>query len=114
MAGAYHRSSQGVNCKMNARLKLVSNQALAVKERNFVGVVHRAAQQMSDRKRNLTRRYASLDNAVVRLTEFMVRDGYIGDVCELYHHVTGRQLGTIKVTAKGHLKATWLWETKDV
>lgn len=99
---------------MNVRLKLVSNQALAVKERNFVGVVHRAAQQMSDRKRNLTRRYASLDNAVVRLTEFMVRDGYIGDVCELYHHVTGRQLGTIKVTAKGHLKTTWLWETKDV
>jgi hypothetical protein len=99
---------------MNAKLKLVSNQALAVKERNFVGVVHRAAQQMSDRKRNLTRRYATLDNAVVRLTEFMVRDGYVGDVCELYHHVTGRQLGTIKITAKGHLKVTWLWENKDV
>lgn len=99
---------------MNAKLKLVSNQALAVKERNFVGVVHRAAQQTSDRKRNLTRRYATLDNAVVRLTEFMVRDGYVGDVCELYHHVTGRQLGTIKITAKGYLKVTWLWENKDV
>ena len=99
---------------MTAKLKLVSNQALAVKERNFVGVVHRAAQQTSDRKRNLTRRYATLDNAVVRLTEFMVRDGYVGDVCELYHHVTGRQLGTIKITAKGHLKVTWLWENKDV
>lgn len=68
---------------MNAKLNLVSNQALAVRERNFVGVVHRAAQQTSDRKRNLTRRYATLDNAVVRLTEFMVRDGYVGDVCEL-------------------------------
>ena len=99
---------------MNVKLSLVSNQALAVKERNFVGVVHRAAQQTSDRKRNLTRRYATLDNAVVRLTEFMVRDGYVGDVCELYHHVTGRQLGTIKITAKGHLKVTWLWENKDV
>lgn len=99
---------------MTAKLKLVSNQVLAVKERNFVGVVHRAAQQTSDRKRNLTRRYATLDNAVVRLTEFMVRDGYVGDVCELYHHVTGRQLGTIKITAKGRLKVTWLWENKDV
>jgi len=99
---------------VNVKLSLVSNQALAVKERNFVGVVHRAAQQISDRRRNLTRRYVTLDNAVVRLTEFMVRDGYVGDVCELYHHVTGRQLGTIKITAKGHLKATWLWETKDV
>jgi len=99
---------------MNNKLKLVHSQQLAVKERNFVGVVHRAAQQISDRRRNLTRRYVTLDNAVVRLTEFMVRDGYVGDVCELYHHVTGRQLGTIKITAKGHLKATWLWETKDV
>lgn len=99
---------------MNDKLKLVSSRALAVKERNFVGVVHRAAQQTSDRKRNLTRRYATLDNAVVRLTEFMVRDGYVGDVCELYHHVTGRQLGTIKITAKGYLKVTWLWENKDV
>lgn len=92
---------------MNVKLSLVSNQTLAVKERNFVGVVHRAAQQTSDRKRNLTRRYATLDNAVVRLTEFMVRNGYAGDVCELYHHITGRQLGTIKITAKGHLKINW-------
>lgn len=99
---------------MTAKLKLVSNQALAVKERNFVGVVHRAAQQMSDRKRNLTRRYATLDNAVVRLTEFMVRNGYVGDVCELYHHTTGRQLGTIKITAKGHLKVNWEWENNSV
>ncbi len=96
------------------KLKLVHSQQLAVKERSFVGVVHRAAQQTSDRKRNLTRRYATLDNAVVRLTEFMVRDGYVGDICELYHHVTGRQLGTIKITAKGYLKVTWLWESKDV
>ena len=99
---------------MNVKLSLVSNQALAVKERNFVGVVHRAAQQTSDRTRNLTRRYATLDNAVVRLTEFMVRNGYVGDVCELYHRITGRQLGTIKITAKGYLKVTWLWESKDV
>ena len=95
---------------MNARLKLDSNQALAVKERNFVGVVHRAAlYPTSDRKRNLTRRYATLDNAVVRLTEFMVRNGYVGDVCELYHHITGRQLGTIKITANGRLKINWEW-----
>lgn len=86
-------------------------QALAAGQRNFVGVIHRAAQQTSDRKRMLTRRYASLDNAVIRLTEFMVRDGYVGDVCELYHKVTGRQLGTIKITAKGHLKINWEWES---
>lgn len=84
-------------------------QALAAGQRNFVGVIHRSAQQMSDRKRMLTRRYASLDNAVIRLTEFMVRDGYVGDVCELYHHITGRQLGTIKISAKGNLKINWEW-----
>lgn len=85
-------------------------QTLAAGQRNFVGVIHRAAQQTSDRKRMLTRRYASLDNAVIRLTEFMVRDGYVGDVCELYHHVTGRQLGTIKISAKSNLKINWEWE----
>jgi len=69
---------------MNNKLKLVHSQQLAVKERNFVGVVHRAAQQISDRRRNLTRRYATLDSAVVRLTEFMVRDGYVGDVCAVF------------------------------
>lgn len=84
-----------------------------MKHRNFVGVIHRSAQQMSDRTRVLTRRYVSLDNAVIRLTEFMVRDGYVGDVCELYHHVTGRQLGTIKVSAKGHLKINWEWENDN-
>lgn len=88
-------------------------QALAAGQRNFVGVIHRAAQQASDRKRVLTRRYVSLDNAVIRLTEFMVRDGYVGDVCELYHHVTGRQLGTIKISAKGNLKINWEWENDN-
>lgn len=88
-------------------------QTLAAGQRNFVGVIHRSAQQMSDRKRVLTRRYVSLDNAVIRLTEFMVRDGYVGDVCELYHHVTGRQLGTIKISAKGNLKINWEWENDN-
>lgn len=88
-------------------------QALAAGQRNFVGVIHRAAQQTSDRKRVLTRRYVSLDNAVIRLTEFMVRDGYVGDVCELHHHVTGRQLGTIKISAKGNLKINWEWENDN-
>lgn len=88
-------------------------QALAAGQRNFVGVIHRSAQQMSDRTRMLTRRYASLDNAVIRLTEFMVRDGYVGDVCELYHRVTGRQLGTIKILAKGNLKINWEWENDN-
>ena len=86
-------------------------QTLAAGQRNFVGVVHRAAQQTSDRTRVLTRRYVSLDNAVIRLTEFMVRDGYVGDVCELYHHGTGRQLGTIKISAKGLLRVDWEWES---
>lgn len=49
-------------------------QTLAAGQRNFVGVIHRSAQQTSDRTRVLTRRYVSLDNAVIRLTEFMGRD----------------------------------------
>jgi hypothetical protein len=36
----------------------------------------------------------------------MVMNGYVGDVCEIAHVTSGMQLGTIKMSANGHLK-TW-------
>lgn len=104
---------------MKSKLKLVEafkqgvGQRLAVKERKFVGTIHRKSQQSSDRARNLTRRYSTLDNAVSRMTEFFIRNGYVGDVCELYHADTGKQLGTIRMSANGTLTAKWIWESRD-
>lgn len=104
---------------MKSKLKLVeafkhgASQTLAVKERKFVGTIHRNSQQSSDRARNLTRRYSTLDNAASRMTEFFIRNGYVGDVCELYHADTGKQLGTIRMSAKGTLITKWIWESRD-
>lgn len=93
-----------------ANLKLVSSNSVVVKERNFVGQIIRTGQRIEDRKKNLTRRYSCLDNAIAGLTRFMLRHGYVGDVCEVYHHITGLQLGTLKITAKGNLKTNWVWD----
>lgn len=83
-------------------------------ERRFVGEIHRKSQQYSDRKRNLLRHYSCLDNAVEKLTGFMLKHGKVGDVCEVHHKVTGMQLGTIKMTLQGRLLINWVWEQDNV
>lgn len=87
-----------------SKLKLVHNVSTVKRERNICGIVHRNSQHAQDRHRNLTRRYSSVANAFMRMTSFMVQDGYVGDVCEIVHHTSGLQLGTIKVTATGRIK----------
>lgn len=87
-----------------AKLKLVQLFNKATRERNIVGIVHRHSQHGEDRKRNLTRRYSSVASAFMRMTQFMVMNGHVGDVIEIAHHTSGMQLGTIKMTASGRLK----------
>ena len=88
-----------------AKLKLAYSASKPVKrERNIVGIVHRCSQRSEDRTRNLTRRYSSVASAFMRMTQFMVMNGYVGDVAEIAHHTSGMQLGTIKMTATGRLK----------
>jgi len=104
---------QGLDFNMRKHnLKLVHSSATVKHERNVVGIVHRSSQRAEDRTRNLTRRYSTVANAFMRMTSFMVQDGYVGDVCEIVHHTTGLQLGTIKVTATGHLKIWFNLEGK--
>lgn len=92
-------------------LKLVKPTPKFTKERPFVAQIHRCkGQQHSDRGRNLTRRYASLDNSVLGAMRFMLANGQVGDLCELYHNVTGKQLGTVRLNAAGKLVANWLWD----
>ena len=92
---------------MQRKLTLVHSAQPAKQERGIVGIVHRCSQHAEDRTRNLTRRYSSIQNAFMRMTSFMLQNGYVGDVCEIVHHNTGLQLGTIKMTATGQLKL-WL------
>ena len=92
---------------MRANLKLVHSASTVKRQRNVVGIVHRCSQHAEDRTRNLTRRYSSMENAFTRMTNFMLQNGYVGVVREIVHHNTWLQLGTIKMTATGHIKL-WL------
>ena len=95
-----------------AQLKLVHNSQTVTRERNIVGIVHRCNQHGEDRTRNLTRRYSTVASAFMRMTHFMVINGYVGDVAEIAHHTSGMQLGTIKMTATGRLKTDFNLEGK--
>lgn len=92
---------------MKSKLKLDHSAKAIKRERPIVGIVHRNSQHSQDRYRNLTRRYSSVANAFMRMTNFMVQDGYVGDVCEIVHNNSGLQLGTIKVTATGRIKISF-------
>ena len=91
---------------MRHKLEQVHSSQVVKRERNIVAVIHRCSQHAEDRTRNMTRRYSSVANAFMRMTSFMVMNGYVGDVCEIAHVTSGMQLGTIKMSANGHLK-TW-------
>ena len=91
---------------MRANLKLVHSANAAKRQRNVVAIIHRCSQHAEDRTRNMTRRYSSVANAFMRMTSFMVMNGYVGDVCEIAHVTSGMQLDTMKMTADGQLK-TW-------
>lgn len=92
------------------KLKLVHSATSVKPERRICGIVHRSSQRAQDRNSNLTRRYSTVANAFTRMTTFMLTDGYVGDVCEIVHHASGMQLGTIKVTATGHIKIQFTFE----
>ena len=79
-------------------------------EFKFVGKVHRKSQRPFDIRHKFTRHYKALDNAVVGMTRFMLNYGYVGDVCEIYSLLSGRLMGTVRVTTNGKLKTDWVWE----
>ena len=91
---------------MRTKLKLVHSTDTVKRQRNVIAIIHRCSQHAEDRTRNMTRRYSSVANAFMRMTRFMVMNGYVGDVCEIAHVTSGMQLGTIKMTVNGQLK-TW-------
>ena len=93
-------------------LKLVHPAAMK-KERLIEGHILRRSQRMDDRSRVLKRSYNSLANATSRLVNFMMKNGYVGEVYEVYHKLTGMQLGTIRITSNGKLSIWWAWESED-
>jgi hypothetical protein len=77
-----------------------------VQERNIVVVLH----TKNPDKRRVRRRFLRIDNAIPRMTQLAMQEGRVGDVVEMFHAVSGKQLGTVKLSANGHLKTWWVWE----
>lgn len=96
---------------MKSKLKCVVNNSPSAlpAERNIVGIIHISGKTKRAPFKQTTRRYLNVDNAVPRLTQLMVVEGKVGDICEIYHAVTGLQIGTIKMTSKGRLATDFPW-----
>ena len=58
------------------------------------------------------RTFARLDNALPRATQLAMQHCVPGDVAEIHHAVTSKQLATIKVKAGGKLESWFIWEDK--
>ena len=70
---------------MQAKLKLINNAQPVKQQRGIVGIVHRCSQRAEDITRNLTRRFLSIEFVFSCMTNFMLQNGNVGDVCEIVH-----------------------------
>ena len=55
----------------------------------------------------IVRCYVSLRNAILGSIRWLLINGKVGDLIELYHEVTGLQFGTIRLNAKGQLVSSF-------
>jgi hypothetical protein len=44
------------------------------------------------------------------MTKWMYQYGRVGDVCAIYHDVTGLEIGTLKMNARGVIKTTFIFD----
>lgn len=96
---------------MKSNLKLVhSADAVQRSERPIVGEIHRASKYVIDLNKRFKRKYSSTDNAVVGMTRWMYQYGCVGDVCVIHHAITGLEIGTLKMTARGELKTKFIYD----
>ena len=56
--------------------------------------------------------FKDLTTAPARMTRFLIEHGKVGDVCEMHHVVTGLQLATVKMTARGQIVTDFVWEKR--
>lgn len=73
---------------------------------NIDAILHRRHGRSSTRV-VWVRRYARIETAVRRCTEFMVLDGEVGDTIEFVLRINGWQVGTIRMKANGTMQVDW-------
>lgn len=104
---------------MNAQRKptLTIIKGRGVKQRrelNIHGIIFPVKMREVLRHQNFNRHYTDNKRAVECLTRWMLNYGQVGDVCEISNKLTGKQIGTIKMTLKGKLVTTFVWDDEQV
>jgi hypothetical protein len=93
-----------------AKLKLIHSNTQVKRERCIIAEIHRESPQLVDISMMKTRRYLSIENAIPAMTKWMYQYGRVGDVCAIYHDVTGLEIGTLKMNARGVIKTTFIFD----
>ena len=73
---------------------------------NIDGILHRRVDK-SHKVVAWVRRYARIETAVRRCTEFLILEGEVGDVIEFVLRLNGYQVGTIRMAATGRMVVVW-------
>ncbi len=79
-------------------------------ERLIIATIQRCSQHMEDRRKVTTRRYLTLNNAMSSVVRWALIDGRVGDIFVIHHGLTGLEIGTVRINAKGKLSAKWAFE----
>lgn len=71
--------------------------------RNEKRVIRARLPRLNKDEEYIVRCYVSLKNAILGAIRWLLLNGKVGELVELYHDVTGLQFGTIKLNAKGQV-----------
>lgn len=59
------------------------------------------------------RRYGSTRSALARASDILLEDGSPGDTITLYHAVTSKYLGFLRIHAKGRFSGERIWDKPE-
>ena len=75
---------------------------------NIEAHLHRLVHGSSSKRETVwIRRYARIENAMRRSTEFLMIEGEVGDVIEFVLVINAYQVGTIQYKATGKISIVW-------
>ena len=60
--------------------------------------------------RGKRRYYSTLDNAIRGASLWIARSGEVYDIVQIYHNITGTQLGVLKVLLSGRIESRFIFD----
>lgn len=74
---------------------------------NIEAHLHRLVGRSDFRTVVWIRRYARIETAIRKATEFLIVEGEVGDLIEFVLRINGMQVGTVRRSATGKLEVLW-------